>query len=159
MKLEKFINKAILLLFKALFFFTPLILIPATFEIFEFNKMLFVYFVSLGVFCLWIIKTIIQKQFLFSKTFIFYPLILFLFSQTISTIISIDPHTSFFGYYSRFNGGLLSLLSYCLLYFGFVSLLNKKQALGCFKLLLFSAGLVSFYGIAQHFGIDKDFHR
>lgn len=100
---------------------------------------------------------ILKKQILFTKTILFYPLILFLLSQIVCTIYSIDPYTSFWGYYSRFNGGLASTISYILLYFAFSSNLKKKETLLSIKLALFSSFLVGLYGIFQHFGIDKEF--
>jgi len=42
-------------------------------------------------------------------------------------ILSLDPHTSIWGYYSRFNGGLLSIISYIFLYFAFVSNLKDEE--------------------------------
>lgn len=80
---------------------------------------------------------------------------LFLLSQLISTIFSIDVHTSLFGYYSRLNGGLFSLLAYYLL---FSVLQNYLQSDFKNKIIKFSLGagfFVAIYGILEHFGIDK----
>src|SRR3989344_5318255 len=104
----KFINKAIEISFYLLFFSIPLILTPWNFELFEFNKMLTTYALTVIVATLWLSKIIIEKKLKFKKTPLDLPILFFLMSQIISTIFSIDRHVSLFGYYSRFNGGLLS---------------------------------------------------
>lgn len=61
------------------------------------------------------------QKIIFKRTPFDIPIALFLISQILSTIFSLDPHVSFWGYYSRFNGGLLSTISYIFLYYAFVS--------------------------------------
>ena len=151
------INRVLRFSFLALFFFTPLILWPRTSEVFEFNKMLFVYFSTIVITTLWIFKSILQKKFALRRTFLDIPLLLFFLSQLISTILSINPYTSIWGYYSRFHGGLASTISYLLLFYAFVSNfdLKKEGLIDFFHALLGSASLISIYGILEHFGIDK----
>jgi len=153
----KALNKVIYWSYAALVFFVPLVFTPWNFELFEFNKMVLIYFFTLIIGTTWIIKMILGRKIIFKKTFWDIPLILFLISQIISTIFSIDPHTSIFGYYSRFNGGLLSIICYLILYWSLVANLNTTQARKLIKLSLAGGVLVSLYGIAQHFGIDKDY--
>ena len=129
---------------------------PWNYELFEFNKMLTVYFFALLIGASWLTRMILEKKFIFKKTFWDIPLIIFFTSQLISTIFSIDRHTSFWGYYSRFNGGLASTISYLVLYWAFVSNFDRKQALAALRISLLSALLVSLYGIAEHFGIDAE---
>jgi len=118
--------------------------------------MVLVYLGTTIILTSWLIKMIILGKFVFKKGVLFYSLIAFLASQIISTIISIDQHTSIFGYYSRFNGGLLSVICYLILYFGLISNIEKKkQIISLLKIAFVSAFLVSVYGIAEHFGIDK----
>ncbi len=151
------LNKLLFWSYAALVFFVPLVFTPWNFELFEFNKMILVYFFTIVIGSIWIIKMTLHKKVIFRRTFWDIPLILFLVSQIISTILSIDPHTSIFGYYSRFNGGLLSIICYLILYWSLVANLNKAQARKLINLSLASGILVSLYGIAQHFGIDKDY--
>lgn len=95
---------------------------------------------------------ILQKRIIFKKTPLNLPLFVFLLSQVISTVFSIDTHTSIFGYYSRFNGGLLSIVSFIFLYWALVTNSTKKDVLRFIKVSFASAFLVSFYGILEHFG-------
>lgn len=69
----------------------------------------------------WITKMIANSQLRIVKTPLDIPIFLFLLSQFLATIFSQDSHVSLWGYYSRFNGGFLSFLSYAILYYAFVS--------------------------------------
>lgn len=139
-------------LYYALFFLIPLIFYPRTSELFEFNKIILLYIFTILIVSSWITRSILKKKVIFRRTTLDIPLLLFLGSQIISTIFSIDTRTSFFGYYSRFNGGLLSLICYALLYWAFVSNFNKENSLKLIKITLISAALVAIYGILEHFG-------
>ncbi len=150
-------NKIIEFSFYLLFFLVPLILTPWNYELFEFNKMMLTYLLTTVIASAWLIKMATEKRLFFQRTLLDLPLLLFLGSQIISTIYSIDRHTSFWGYYSRFNGGLFSTISYLLLYWAYVSNLDKEKTLFTLRYTLFSAILVSLYGIAEHFGIDAQF--
>lgn len=123
-------------------------------ELFEFNKMILTYAFTVLIAFFWIARMIIEKQVIFKRTPLDFPILLFLLSQLVSTLFSIHPYTSLFGYYSRFNGGLLSTLAYSTIFYAFVSNVKKKD-LGGFFLSLFVSGLfVSIYGILEHFGFS-----
>src|SRR5260221_5556448 len=139
-------------LFYTLFFILPLIFYPKTSEVFEFNKIVVVYVFTILIISFWIIKMIQKKKIIFKRTPLDLPLLLFLGSQALSTIISIDARTSTFGYYSRFNGGLLSTLCFALFYWSFTSNFSKKNSLKLIKITLISATIVAIYGIFEHFG-------
>ena len=152
--LSKFIRQ----LFYVLFFVTPLILWPFTSEVFEFNKMMFVYLITILIASSWAIKSYLNKKFEIARTPLDIPIFLFLTSQIISTVLSINPHTSLYGYYSRFHGGLMSTISYITLYYALITHFQGqakaiKNIIAC---ILSSAALISFYGVLEHFGIDKD---
>jgi len=140
------------LVFGLLFFLIPLVFYPKSSEVFEFNKIILLYSGTIGITSIWAIKMIIQKKIIFRRTILDIPLVIFLMSQAISTLVSIDPHTSIFGYYSRFNGGLLSTAAYCLLYWAFVSNISLREARKVICLALFSGLIVSIYGILEHTG-------
>lgn len=152
------LTKIIRQLFYILFFITPLILWPFTSEVFEFNKMMFVYLMTILIASTWVIKSYLNKKFEIAKTPLDLPIILFLASQIISTIISINPHTSLWGYYSRFHGGLMSTISYITLFYALVTHFQGqgKAIKNMYFCILSSAALISIYGILEHFGIDKD---
>ena len=143
-------------LFNLLFFFVPLVLYPYSYELFEFNKMVFVYALTALISVSWAVRMILAKRIIFRHTIFDIPLLLFLFSQLLSTALSIDVRTSLLGYYSRFHGGFFSTLSYSLLFWAFVSNMDRAKTLKAIRFLFFSGIIVSFYGVLQHFGIDKD---
>ena len=140
--------------FYALFIIVPLILTPWNFELFEFNKMLAVYALTIIIAGAWIIECLRQRRLLITRTPLDIPLLLFLLSQILSTVFSIDRHTSVWGYYSRFHGGLLSTVSYLVLYYAYVQFMRDKTK-QVIAVILSTGLIVSLYGIAEHFGIDK----
>lgn len=150
-------DKVIEYSFYLLFFLVPLILTPLNYELFEYNKMMLVYFLTAIIFAAWLIKMVTNKKPIFRRTFLDLPLLIFFLSQFLSFWFSIDRHTSFWGYYSRFHGGLASTIAYLLLYWAFVSNMNKRKTLRSIFYTLCSAALVAAYGMAEHFGIDKDY--
>lgn len=140
-------------LFNALFFVIPLVFYKNTSELFEFNKIIILYSFTVLILGSWIIESIKQRKFLFRKTILDWPLISYLVILLISSLVSIDPRTSWLGYYSRFNGGLVSQLCYAILYWAFVSNINKKQSLYTIYYILASTALASILAILEHFGI------
>lgn len=117
--------------------------------------MYFVYLITLLILFFHLLNWIQGKTTLFTKNKLLLPLLIFFSSQLLSSFFSVDPHTSIFGYYSRLNGGLLSLTSYTILFlvlsqYNFQNFINK-----IINFSLASGLLVSSFGILEHFGIDK----
>src|SRR3989344_266025 len=110
------LDKVITYSFYLLFFLTPLFWTSLNYELFEFNKMILTYALTTIIVGAWALKMVNQRSWIINRTPLDIPLLLFLLANILSTIFSIDPHTSIFGYYSRSNGGLLSIISYLLLY-------------------------------------------
>lgn len=152
------LTKLIRQLFYTLFFITPLLLWPYTSEVFEFNKMLFVYLLTILIGSAWATKSFLNKKFEIVKTPLDIPILLFLASQIISTIMSMNPHTSLWGYYSRFHGGLMSTISYVTLYYALVTHFRgeTKAIRNLLTAILASAAIISLYAVLEHFGIDKN---
>lgn len=121
MNIINYCNKIIEYSFYALFFLVPLVLTNSNSELFELNKMWVTWGLTIIITGVWGAKMLLHKKFLFRRTPLDIPILLFLISQILATFFSIDTRTSIWGYYSRFNGGLLSLLSYTLLYYAFAA--------------------------------------
>jgi len=121
MTLTKICNQTIKYSFYLLFFLVPLILTPWNYELFEFNKMITVYFLTIIILGAWLIKMIAEGKIRIQRTPLDIPIIIYLITQLFSTIFSIDSHISIWGYYSRFHGGLLSTICYIILYYAFVT--------------------------------------
>ena len=154
---EKF-NKIFLLLYSLLFAITPFVMFHKTSELFEFNKMLFIYLVTSAIFCVWLFRSLLYRKPIISMSFLSIPLLIFLGSQLLSTITSIDHETSLFGYYGRFNGGLLPTLTYIVLYFAFISNIDTKKVFPVLEKLLtisiIGSAIVLLWGLPSKFGFD-----
>ena len=146
------IDKIIQLLFSLLFFATPLIMTKTTSELFEFNKMLFIYSSTVLIVFFWLLKMINYKKIILKKTPLDIPIVIFSISQLISTVFSMDIHTSIFGYYGRFNGGLLSITCYIILYYALIS--NFLDVEKILKSIIASSLVVILWAIPGHFGHD-----
>jgi putative inorganic carbon (hco3(-)) transporter len=169
--------------FFLLFILVPLILTPFNYELFEYNKMMVTYGLTAVITATWIIKMANRREIRIARTPIDIPILLFLASQFISALYSNDPHVSWFGYYSRFNGGLWSVISYVVLFYAFVSNFlqspsaetatqpmrqkvsqdtphssdpdNQRFMTRLLKVILSTGMIVAIYGILERLGIDK----
>lgn len=140
----------------------PLLFSPKSSELFEFPKMLLIYFgSSLLLFpTIYRLKKVLkQKKSSFSQRrtlirLVFASFSVFFISQLLSTVFSIDRHVSVFGYYSRFNGGLLSLASYLIIFTSVFLFVDANQLKKLLKVVLFSGLFVALWGFPSHFGYD-----
>ena len=157
-KINRSLSKIISSSFFLLFFLVPIFFLPLTSEIFEINKMLLSFVLGVTIFWAWASKAFLEKNKNFEKTPLFWPLLIFWFSQGLATVFSIHPRTSLLGYYTRLNGGLFSLTLYLFLYFAFINNSDSQKTKKLFLGANFSAlFLVCSYGILQHYGIDDQF--
>lgn len=146
---------ALLYVYASIFITIPLIFSVGSSELFEFPKTLLVYAYA-AFFFPYVVYCLIKRPWKNDRFFLYLGLssLLFLLSQLISSVISIDPHMSFWGYYSRFNGGFFSLLSYIVIAYAGYFLINKKSV----SLLLWSviagAALVVMWALPSKIGHD-----
>ena len=146
------LQKFIIILFHLLFMTVPFFFTWVNEELFEFPKMLLTYGFTTLIVGVWIGRMILEKKVFIRQTVFDWPILLFIVSQTLSTIFSIHPSTSIMGYYTRFHGGLLSTLTYILLFYALVSNFSKV-ALRKLWITIFIAALgVTLYTIPEHFG-------
>ncbi len=127
MNIIRICNKIIEYSFYALFFLVPLVFTNSNSELFELTKMWLTWGITIIIATAWFSKMLIEKRVYIQRTPLDIPILLFLLSQGISTIFSLDIRTSLWGYYSRFNGGFLSLVTYAFLYYAFVTNLLSMQ--------------------------------
>jgi tetratricopeptide (TPR) repeat protein len=153
MNVSAWCSRVIRVSFYLLFILVPLFLTPWNYELFEYNKMVVTYGLTMIIFGAWLIKMLSDREVRIAKTPLDIPIALFVASQLVSTLFSMDPHVSWFGYYSRFNGGMWSIFSYVVLYYAFVT--HFPPVKKTLNVILATAALVALYGVAQHFGIDK----
>ncbi len=134
-------------------FVTPLIMNSVTSEIFEFNKMMFIYAITVIVASLYLAQTVVKKE-KFKFSFMVVLFLIFLCTQVLSTIYSIDRLTSIFGYYGRWNGGLVSIIAYFILFYIFIQVFTKDQVVTFLKYSLGSSAIVIVWGFLAAVGFD-----
>lgn len=116
--------------------------------------MMLVYAFTILIVTLWFARMIADQKIIWKSTRVGWFMLAFVVSQILSTIFSIHPFTSWFGYYSRFHGGLLSTFSYALLYFAAVNNLDRRDWLPLVKTIMVSTLLVSLYALPEKFGVS-----
>lgn len=137
------------------FTITPLLIFTWTSELFEIPKMLFIYSTSITILFTWLLHLPIYGKLPFRTSKVDLIIILFLISQILATIFSIHPFTSIFGWYSRMNGGLASIICYLISFYAINTFLNREQITALIKSLIYASVPVSIYGILQHYGVDS----
>ncbi len=140
--------------------FIPLTFTTFTSELFEFPKFIILLSGALVIAASWIIDIIFYKKNSPTRSHLSSPISLsilaILLTQALSTIFSIHPYTSFWGYYSRFHQGLLTTICYTIIYFAATIYLDNKSTLKLIKVSINTAFVISLYAIAQRLGIDKN---
>jgi hypothetical protein len=133
-------------------FFLPLIFGSHTNELYEFPKTYFVYFLGGSLITAFVVEHIFRdiklpKVPLYIK--------LYILSYVISSLFSMHHHTSFWGYYTRFNDCLMSTLVMFGLYVVAKSKLDREEFEKLFKIIVFSVIPVSILGISQHTSMTR----
>ena len=149
---SKRLQKFIIVLFHLLFMTVPFFFTWVNEELFEFPKMLLTYGFTTLIVGLWASRMVLEKKIIIHQTVFDWPILFFVVSQTLSTIFSIHPPTSIMGYYTRFHGGLLSTLTYVLLFYALVSNFSKKELQKLWLTIFIAALGVTLYAIPEHFG-------
>ena len=135
-------------------FFTPLIFGTDTNEQFEFPKMFFVYFLGSTLIFFYGVSLIFNTK----QTKINVDLVAggFILVNILSTLFSSHLYTSIWGYYSRFNGGLVSTLIFFGIYLVVKNCIKKDNILNILDASLLSLLPINFYAIYQHFTLDPN---
>ena len=171
MKFYNFSSRAIEYLFYSLFLLVPLVFAGNTSELFEFNKMWLTFVIAILIGLFWFSKMIIARSLIFKRSILDIPILLFLIAYGVSTVLSLDTHVSIWGYYSRWNGGFLSILTYIFLFYAFVSNFTahedhvsknflenapsgKKVVKNSLIIGIISGLLVVLWALPSHFGYD-----
>lgn len=150
--LSKIFQSAGIFFFHCLFVLVPLFFLTLNEELFEFNKMIAVYGLTVLILSSWIGRMIIDKKVHWHATALDIPILIFVITQFLSTILSIHPRTSWLGYYTRFHGGFISTLAYVILYYAYVNTVTKKYQYQLLLSIILGGLLVSLYAIPEHFG-------
>lgn len=126
-----------------LVFILPIVFTSATIEGFEFPKTILIYFSALSILTIFVLmtKNKLIKPGLFPTVF--------LLTYIVTSITSVHLYTSLFGYYSRFNGGLISILAYGVIYYVTLSTFTSKDKMKLKYLMIAGSVPVGIYAIYQ----------
>src|SRR3990167_11232557 len=90
MKIIEYYNKIIEYSFYALFFLVPLVFTNSNSELFELTKMWLTWGLAIIIAASWFSKMLIEKRVYIQRTPLDIPILLFLLSQGIATLFSLD---------------------------------------------------------------------
>jgi len=140
----------------------PILFLPFSFEVFEYNKQYLLFFGVLIALIGWLGNLISnQKKLYFAKSPINFLVLALVAVSIVSTFFSVDRITSLFGFYGRFNGNLIETILLAILFFILINNVSftKKDRISADKLiliLLLSSTISIFITIFSVFGVwDK----
>jgi len=120
---------------------------------FEFNKMIVIYTIAIITLGLYSAYYLIHRPSIILPKLL-YPFGIFLIVLGISTYFSIDTHTSIYGYYGRWNGGLISIVAYVSLLFVFIQVFHTMALERLLMASLASSATVILWALPGWFGYD-----
>jgi len=129
----------------------PLVFTPGSSELFEFPKFLILISGTLIITTSWIYHVYTTRIFKIKLNPLSYAILAILLTQTISTIFSIHPYTSFWGYYGRFHGGLFSTICYTIIYFSATKWLDTKSTQKLINISIKTSIFVAVLAILEHY--------
>jgi putative inorganic carbon (HCO3(-)) transporter len=129
----------------------PLVFTPGTSELFEFPKFLILISGTLIITTSWLYQIYQTRSLKIKINPIGYAILAVLLTQTVATVFSIHPYTSFWGYYGRFHGGLLSTICYTIIYFAATNWLDKKNTRKLINISMGTSILVALLAILEHY--------
>ncbi len=149
------LSAAVRWLFYAMFLLVPIYFNVNDVEAFEVPKGFLTYMLGFAILAVWGYKIFSQKQFIYRKTILDIPVLIFFIAQLIATLFSEIPIASFWGREDSHVGGLLFTFMLTALYFAFTHhFYDIKKIITTLQVLVFSGIVIIIYAFAQHFGYD-----
>ena len=138
----------------ALVLLVPVLFTSLTTEVRDFNKLTLIFFGVVLMLAVWVIKILTTRSVSWVKTSPDYILLAYLGVFLLTSLMSIDKVSSFLGYYGRFSGSFISVLSLVLFYFVIVNNLKREQTIKRLtNYFLLGSGIVLVYSLFQLLGI------
>jgi tetratricopeptide (TPR) repeat protein len=144
-----FCDKIISLVIGLLVFLTPIFILPFSNEIYEFNKVYLIFYLSGIAFIFWLLKMILRKEARIIRAPLDLLVIVFLAAMALSTLFSADKISSLLGFYGRSSDSLILFLSLGMMYFVIINNLVKSQISKLLNLFLFSSFIAIIIGICS----------
>lgn len=140
-------NKVKSIVLHLIIFFTPLLFVSNTNELYEFPKTIYLYFAGTALILISAIIALKKKKIVFPDVL---PT-LFVIIYAISTLFSSHLYTSVWGYFTRFNGGLISVIILFGIYLSIKNSDESNNMEGYVKTALLTLIPIGALGIFQHF--------
>lgn len=135
-----------------LVFLMPIFFLPWTANILDFNKQtLLIVLVLISLFS-WMLKVLISGKINLNISWVHIPIAILFLVSLASTIFSLWPYGSFWGWPQLTSECLLTLIGLAALYFLVSNIFSKREIFYLMVLLFVSAFLSVIYGIFQLFG-------
>jgi tetratricopeptide (TPR) repeat protein/O-antigen ligase len=132
----------------------PLLFLPFTFEVFELSKQTLLYGIAILLFLIWLIKIITEKRVTLVKTMLAVPILVFLGVSLLSTLLSQDVFTGFFGFYGRFNGGFVQYAALAIIFFVIINNAKTFSRISEYlKSFVLAYLILLVFGFLQIFGV------
>lgn len=138
-------------------FITPLIFLPWTSDVLDFNKQIvFILLVSVSLFC-WMIKSLVSGKFQlnFNRTNIAVAALLLVY--LLATLFSANRYGSFWGWPQPVAESLISAGFFAIAYFLIINLFSKKDVITAICVFLVSAFIAQIIGMLQILGVYLPF--
>lgn len=152
-KIPQYCEQAIISVLIVFIFTVPFVFDLRLYSTFDLAKITWMYLFSVIMLSLWVIKTLFSKHRILTTPYDV-PILAYLGINILTTITSISPTVSLFGFYKRYEG-LLAITNYIFLFYVVVNYINTLQIIErLIKTIVLAATFVSVYGIFQHLGYD-----
>lgn len=156
--LVSFLQDAKVFLIFAIAALLPIFFTPLTTEFYETGKFLLMAWVTLVLFLLWGVSSLLENKISLVKTPLDLFLLILALVALLSTVFSQTQNTALFGLLPKVFGSLLFILSAILLYFMVTSNVNKeKQISWVLALLTISTTVASIVSLLSYFKIYLPF--
>jgi O-antigen ligase len=136
----------------ALVLAVPLIFSAKMDDSFNLPKLTLLYIGVIAFWAGWVINGLRQRKFVFRRSLLDLPLVAWLGVTLISSLLSIDPTMSFFGFHRLSMFGWFPMLAFAALFWAAVQVANRQMervlAIGTVGV----ASLTAIYGLLQYYG-------
>ena len=135
-----------------LVFLLPLFFLPWTSSVLDFNKQILLVVLASVSLLAGLVRTLIVGKLSFNVSWFHIPVLVFFLVYLFSTLFSLWPYGSFWGWPKVTSESLLTVIGLTLLYFLVVNILRKKEMFFLIASLVLSSSLAMLFGIFQLFG-------
>jgi len=136
----------------ALLLAVPLIFCAKMDESFDLPKLILLYIGVISFWAGWLINGLRERQFVFKRSLLDMPLVAWLGVTLISSLLSIDPRMSFFGFHRLPMFGWFPMLAFAALFWAAVQVADRHMervlAIGAVGVAI----LTAIYGLLQYYG-------